>query len=52
MNENATTPPTPAEEQPVFELKPAVRAFLGLMIWGVLLAPVFGLGLLLLLRVW
>jgi uncharacterized membrane protein YdbT with pleckstrin-like domain len=45
-------PPTPAEEMPIFELKPAARAYLGLMIWGILLLPLFLLGLLLLLRVW
>jgi uncharacterized membrane protein YdbT with pleckstrin-like domain len=52
MNENIAPPPTPAEEQPIFELKPAGRAYLGLMIWGVLLLPVFGIGLILLLRAW
>ena len=45
-------PPTPAEEQPIFELKPAGRAFLGLWFWGLVLLPVFGLGLLLWLRGW
>lgn len=45
------TPPTPAEEQPIFEIKPAARAYLGLMIWGVLLL-VFVVGIFLLLRVW
>jgi uncharacterized membrane protein YdbT with pleckstrin-like domain len=51
MNENIATPPTPAEEKPIFELRPAARAYLGLMIWGVLLA-VFVVGIFLLLRVW
>ena len=44
-------PPTPAEEQPIFELKPAARAFLGQMFWGVVLLPI-AVGLLLLLGVW
>ncbi len=51
MSENSATPPTPAEEKPIFELKPAARAYLGLMIWGVLLF-VFVVGIFLLLRVW
>ena len=45
------TPPTPEEERPIFELKPAGRAYLGLIVWGVLLLPV-GIGLILLLRAW
>ena len=44
---NATT----QEETAIFELKPAYRAHLGLLIWGVLLAPV-GIGLILLARAW
>ena len=44
-------PATPAEEQPIFEIQPAWRSRLGLVIWGVLLTP-FGIGLLLLLRAW
>ena len=51
MNESIPKPPTPAEDYPIFELKPAYRAYLGLMIWGVLLLIV-GIGLLLLLRAW
>ena len=51
MNPNVANPPTPEEERPIFELKPACRARLGLLIWGVLLLPV-GIGLLLLLRAW
>ena len=51
MNPNVANPPTPEEERPLFELKPACRARLGLLIWGVLLLPV-GIGLLLLLRAW
>ena len=47
----ASAPPLPAEELPIFELKPAARAYLGLMIWGVLLLAV-GIGLILLLRAW
>lgn len=52
MNENIAPPPTPEEERPIFELKPAARAYPGLLIWGVLLLPVVGIGLLLLLRAW
>lgn len=52
MNEPHSMPPPPAEEQPIFERKPAVRAYLGSIVWGVILLPVFLLGLLLLLRVW
>ena len=44
---NATT----LEETAIFELKPAYRAHLGLLVWGVLLAPV-GIGLILLARAW
>ena len=44
---NATT----QEETAIFELKPAYRAHLGLLVWGVLLAPV-GIGLILLARAW
>ena len=51
MNDNAPRPPTAAEESPIFELKPAYRARLGLLIWGVVLTPV-GVGLFLLLRAW
>ena len=51
MSDNTATPPPPAEEQQIFELKPAARAYLGLMIWGVLLF-VFVVGIFLLLRVW
>lgn len=51
MNENTAMPPPPAEERQIFELKPAARAYLGLMIWGVLLF-VFVVGIFLLLRVW
>ena len=51
MNDNAPRPPTAAEESPIFELKPAYRARLGLLIWGVVLTPVV-VGLFLLLRAW
>ena len=51
MNDNAPRPPTAAEESPIFELKPAYRARLGLLVWGVVLTPV-GVGLFLLLRAW
>ena len=44
---NATT----QEETAIFELKPAYRAHIGLLVWGVLLAPV-GIGLILLARAW
>ena len=39
------------DESTIFELKPAYRAYLGLLVWGVLLAPV-GVGLILLARAW
>ena len=52
MNENPSTPPMPSEERPIFERKPAARAYLGSIVWGVLLLPVFLLGGLLWLRVW
>ena len=45
---NATT----QAETAIFELKPAYRAQLGLLVWGVLLLPVVGLGLILLARAW
>ena len=44
---NATT----QEETAIFELKPAYRAHLGLLVWGGVLLPV-GVGLILLLRAW
>ena len=44
---NATT----QEETAIFELKPAYRAHIGLLVCGVLLAPV-GIGLILLARAW
>ena len=53
MNENIQTPPPApqAEEQLIFEVKPTYRAYLGLMIWGVLLL-VFVIGIFLLIRAW
>ena len=51
MNENVQSPPTPAEERPIFELQPAARAYLGSIFWGIVLLPV-AIGLFLLLRVW
>lgn len=51
MNENVQTPPTPAEERPIFELQPAARAYLGSIFWGIVLLPIV-IGLFLLLRVW
>lgn len=52
MNENIPRPPAPSEEYPIFERKPAIRAHLGLVVWGVVLLPVVGIGVFLLLRVW
>lgn len=52
MNDNLPSPPTATEESPIFELKPAYRAHLGLVICGMLLLPVVGIGLILLLRAW
>ena len=49
---DANIPATPGEEKPVFELKPAWRAHLGLLFWGFGLLVVFGVGLLFLLRAW
>ena len=40
------------DEATLFELKPAYRAQLGLLVWGVLLLPVVGLGLIFLARAW
>ena len=45
-------PPTPAEEQLIFETKPAARAYLGMILLGILLLPLFLVGGLLWLRVW
>ena len=39
------------DESTIFELKPACRAYFGLVVWGVLLS-VFVVGIFLLLRVW
>jgi uncharacterized membrane protein YdbT with pleckstrin-like domain len=44
-------PPTPAEEQLIFEVRPAARAFPARIIWGIVLLPVV-VGLFLLLGVW
>ena len=44
-------PPGPDEERQVFELKPTAKAFLGEIIFGVLLIP-FLIGLIILLNVW
>lgn len=44
-------PPTPAEEQLIFETKPAARAYLGRIFWGIVLLPVV-IGLFVLLGVW
>ena len=53
MNENNQMPPpaSQAEEQLIFEVKPTYRAYVGLMIWGVLLL-VFVIGIFLLIRAW
>jgi uncharacterized membrane protein YdbT with pleckstrin-like domain len=40
------------EENSIFDVGPVYRARLGLLIWGVLLLPVVGLGLILLARAW
>ena len=47
MNEPMPMPPTPEEEKPIFELKPSGRAYLGLILWGFVLLPVFLIGVLL-----
>jgi len=47
-----TDPAQPVEEQTIFDLKPAARGFPGLLFWGLVLLPVFLLGVLLWLRVW
>ncbi|NLW82435.1 MAG: PH domain-containing protein [Desulfovibrionales bacterium] len=44
--------PSSDEEHQVFELKPTAKAFLGEIIFGILLIPVFLIGLILLLNVW
>lgn len=48
----ASTPPSPDEERQVFELKPTAKAFLGEIIFGILLIPVFLIGVIILLNVW
>ena len=45
-------PPTPAEEQSIFEVRPAARAYLGTILAGLVLLPLFLVGGLLWLRVW
>ena len=52
MNKQMPMPPTPEEEKPIFELKPSGRAYLGLILWGFVLLPVFLIGVLLLLHAW
>ena len=47
----APNPPTPAEEQVIFEVNPVARAFPARICLGILLLP-FGIGLLVLLGVW
>ena len=51
--ENSQMPPpaSQAEEQLIFEVRPTYRAYVGLMIWGVLLF-VFVIGIFLLIRAW
>lgn len=44
--------PSSDEEREVFALKPTAKAFLGQIIIGILLIPVFLIGLILLLNVW
>lgn len=52
MNAQPSMPPSPSEEQLIFEARPATRAYLGTLLWGVVLLPFFLLGALLWLRVW
>ena len=52
---NTNLPPVPAvseEEKTIGEWRPAGRAYLGLILWGIALLPVFLLGVLWLLRAW
>ena len=52
MSENPPPAAAQEEERLIFEARPAARAHLGSILWGVALLPVFGLGLLFWLRVW
>ena len=52
MNADTSMPPLPLEEQPICEMKPAARAYWGILFWGLVLLPFFLLGALLWLRVW
>ena len=52
MSAETSVPPLPLEEQPICEMRPAARAYLGTLLWGVVLLPFFLLGVLLWLRVW
>ena len=52
---NTNLPPVPAvpeEEKTIGEWRPAGRAYLGLILWGIALLPVFLLGVMWLLRAW
>lgn len=47
-----STPTDPNEEQEIFELKPSAKAFLGSIILGIILIPLFFIGIIILLNVW
>ena len=51
MSQGNPMPAVPAEETTIFELRPAGRAFAGLIVLGLALVPLLGLGLLILLHV-
>lgn len=44
--------PVLTDETVLFDMRPAARAYIGLIVWGILLLPFFLIGLLLLLRAW
>lgn len=47
-----SAPSDPTEEQELFELRPSAKAFLGQIILGIILIPVFLIGIIILLNVW
>lgn len=51
MKPDPTSPLAP-DEQTLFDIHPSGRAYAGLIGWGILLLPLFLIGLLLLLRAW
>ncbi|MDY0145631.1 MAG: PH domain-containing protein [Kiritimatiellia bacterium] len=51
MNSDSNRPLVP-DETPIFDTHPSGAAYIGLIIWGLLLLPLFLVGLLLLLRAW